>query len=233
MLAQAGLASRRGAEALLAAGRVTVNGRVRLEPGAQADPALDRIAVDGRALPPAALPRYVLLHKPRGYVTSRRDPEGRPVVLDLLPDEMGQLYPVGRLDYDAEGLLLLTNDGELANHLMHPRYEIPRVYEVQVQGHVRGADLPRWLEGVMLTDGPARPRAARILSRGGRKTWLAVTFVEGRYREVKRYCKALGHPVVRLRRVEFGPLRLGGLPLGRCRLLTAAELDRLKRLRGP
>jgi 23S rRNA pseudouridine2605 synthase len=206
---------------------------VRLEPGAQADPEHDRIAVDGRPLPPAASLSYVLLHKPRGYVTSRRDPEGRPVVVDLLPPERARLYPVGRLDYDAEGLLLLTNDGELANHLLHPRYEIPRVYEVEVEGHVRAAELERWLTGVMLDDGPAVPRAARILRRGARTTWLALTFAEGRYREVKRYCKALGHPVVRLRRVQFGPLRLGSLPLGQSRPLTAAELERLKSLRGP
>ena len=206
---------------------------MRLEPGAQADPERDAIAVDGTSLPAAASLCYMLLHKPRGYVSSRRDPEGRPVVLDLLPASSARLYPVGRLDYDAEGLLLLTNDGELANRLLHPRYEIPRVYEVEVEGHVRGADLPRWLAGVRLDDGPAVPRAARILRRGAISTWLALTFAEGRYREVKRYCKALGHPVVRLRRVEFGPLRLGSLPPGRSRPLTAAELHRLKSLHGP
>src|SRR5262249_15321867 len=130
ILARAGLTSRRGAEALLAAGRVTVNGLARLEPGAQADPERDPIAVDRRPLPSEAPARYALLHKPRGYVSSRRDPEGRPVVVDLLPQELGRLYPVGRLDYDAEGLILLTNDGELANRLLHPRYEIARVYEV-------------------------------------------------------------------------------------------------------
>jgi 23S rRNA pseudouridine2605 synthase len=206
---------------------------VRLEPGAQADPERDAIVVDGAPLPPRAPLRYVLLNKPRGYVTSRRDPEGRPVVLDLLAAEMASLYPVGRLDYDAEGLVLLTNDGQLANRLLHPRYEIPRVYEVEVEGHVRGVDLPRWRRGVRLDDGPAVPRAVRILRRGAISTWLVLTFVEGRYREVKRYGKALGHPVIRLRRVEFGPLRLGGLPAGRSRPLTGAELRALKSLRGP
>lgn len=203
---------------------------MRREPGAQADPERDAIVVDGRPLPPAASLRYVVLHKPRGYVTSRHDPEGRPVVLDLVPAEMGRVYPVGRLDYDAEGLLLLTNDGELANRLLHPRYEIPRVYEVEVEGQVREGDLPRWRRGVRLEDGPAVPRAVRVLRRSVHRTWLAVTFAEGRYREVKRYCKAMGHPVARLRRVEFGPLRLGRLSPGQSRPLTDVELERLKSL---
>src|SRR6185503_16925407 len=136
ILAQAGIASRRAAEELLAEGRVTVNGRVRLEPGAQADPDQDRITVDGRPLPGRAPLQYLVLHKLRGYVTTRADPAGRPVVLDLLPSAARIVYPVGRLDIDAEGLLLLTNDGELANRLLHPRYEIPRVYEVEVRGRV-------------------------------------------------------------------------------------------------
>jgi 23S rRNA pseudouridine2605 synthase len=204
---------------------------VRREPGAQADPERDRIVVDGRPLASAAAHQYVLLHKPRGYVSSRRDPEGRPVVLDLLPGEMRHLYPVGRLDYDAEGLLLLTNDGGLANHLLHPRYEVPRVYEVEVNGRVAPEDLPRWQRGATLPDGPAVPRAVSILRRGPRGTWLRVTFAEGRYREVKRYCKAMGHVVRQLRRIEFGPLRLGSLAPARWRVLTATELDRLKSLR--
>ncbi|HET7876262.1 MAG TPA: pseudouridine synthase [Methylomirabilota bacterium] len=188
--------------------------------------------MDGVPLPDATPHRYVLVHKPRGYVTSRRDPEGRAVVMDLLPRALGPLFPVGRLDYDAEGLLLLTNDGELANRLLHPRYEIARVYEVEVERPVRPADLSRWRRGVNLVDGPAVPAGVRILRRGPRSTWLALTFREGRYREVKRYCRALGHPVRRLRRVAFGPLRLGDLPVGQCRELTPAELARLNDLRG-
>ena len=175
--------------------------------------------------------RYILLHKPRGYVSSRRDPEGRLVVLDLLPAALGKLYPVGRLDYDAEGLLLLTNDGALANRLLHPRYEIPRVYEVEVGGRVADADLGRWRAGAMLPDGPAVPRGVALLRSGERSTWLKVTFAEGRYREVKRYCKAMGHPVQQLRRVAFGPIRLGNLPRGHHRALTTMEVERLKSLR--
>jgi len=171
-----------------------------------------------------------VLHKPRGYVTTRRDPTGRPVVLDLLPPHARSLYPVGRLDLDAEGLLLLTNDGELAHRLLHPRYELPRVYEVEVEGRVREADLPRWRAGAVLVDGPAVPNAVRWLGAGPRTSRLALTFTEGRYREVKRYAKALGHPVLRLRRVAFGPLRLGSLAMGAARSLTAAEVSHLKSL---
>ena len=152
-------------------------------------------------------------------------------MVDLLPEGTARLFPVGRLDYDAEGLLLLTNDGELGNRLLHPRYEIPRVYEAEVEGHVGPRELAGWRRGVMLPDGPAVPREARILRRGASSTWLALTFAEGRYREVKRYCQALGHPVRRLRRVRFGPLRLGTLPVGRSRPLTPEELARLNRLR--
>lgn len=231
ILAQSGLTSRRGAEAVLAAGRVTVNGRPRGDPGAQADPVVDIIAVDGRRLPTPRPRVYVLLHKPKGYLSSRTDPEGRPVVLDLLPGGADRLYPVGRLDGDVEGLLLLTNDGELANRLLHPRYDVPRVYHAEVERRVRPADLARWRKGVVLADGPAVPKAVQILRPGAGTTWLSLTFGEGRNREVKRYCQALGHPVRRLRRVQFGPLKLGGLPVGRSRPLTAGEVEQLKRLR--
>lgn len=210
-----------------------MNGVVRLEPGAQADPATDVITFDGRPVGARDATTYLLLHKPPGYVTSLKDPEGRPVVVDLLPAGTPRLFPVGRLDYDAEGLLLLTNDGDLANRLLHPRYEIPRVYEVEVEGRVAPPDLARWRRGVSLPDGPAVPSAVRLLRSGGRTTWLEVTFREGRYREVKRYCTALGHPVVRLRRIQFGPLRLSSLPVGRTRPLTARELVDLENLRRP
>ena len=155
------------------------------------------------------------------------------MVLDLLPPGAAAVvYPVGRLDFDAEGLLLLTNDGELANRLLHPRYEIPRVYEVEVEGHVAEADLSRWRRGVTLDDGPAVPWAVTRLAARPGGSRLRVTFAEGRYREVKRYCKALGHPVRRLKRVQFGPLRLGGLAPGAHRTLTRGELAALNDLRG-
>jgi 23S rRNA pseudouridine2605 synthase len=204
---------------------------VRREPGAQADPAVDRIAVDGQPVRSPEPHAYVLLHKPRGYVTSLSDPEGRLVVTDLLPPGSPRLFPVGRLDYDTEGLLLLTNDGELTNRLLHPRYAIERVYEAEVEGRVTEADLPRWRRGAQLTDGPAVPTGVRRLRGSTRTTWLAIALAEGRNREVRRYCQALGHRVVRLRRVQLGPLRLGRLAPGKSRALTAAELAFLNRLR--
>src|SRR5262245_52211623 len=206
ILAQAGLASRRGAEALLVAGRVTVNGRVQGEPGAQADPEHDIIALDGRPLPGAETLTYIVVHKPRGYLSTRRDPAGRPVVLDLVPGARERLFPVGRLDRDAEGLVLLTNDGELANRLLHPRYEVPRVYEAEVEGRLAPGELARWRRGVLLADGPARPSGVEILARRHETTRIRLVFREGRKHEVKRYCEALGHPVRRLVRVAFGPL---------------------------
>ncbi|MBI4562707.1 MAG: rRNA pseudouridine synthase [Candidatus Rokubacteria bacterium] len=232
ILAEAGLASRRGSERLIAEGRVTINGRVVTAPGTTADPPRHRIMVDGKPLPSPEPKRYVLLHKPRGYVTSRVDPQGRPVVLDLARAERARLFPVGRLDFDCEGLLLLTNDGELANRLLHPRFGIPRVYEALVEGCVSQEEVGRFRQGVVLEDGVAKPKDVRLLRRTRETTWLGLTFTEGRYRQVKRFCAALGHRVVRLRRVQFGPLRLGRLPVGALRPLTAAELRRLRALGG-
>lgn len=227
ILAEAGLASRRGSERLIADGRVAVNGQTITAQGTTADPARDRITVDGRPVGAAEPKRYVLLNKPRGYITSRVDPRSRPVVLDLLAGARARLFPVGRLDFDAEGLLLLTNDGDLAQRLLHPRFGLRRVYEVEVEGHVGAADLQHWERGAVLADGPARPDEVRLLRRTRETTWLRLTFTEGRYREVKRYCQALGHRVRRLRRVQFGPLKLGRLAPGRARPLTSAELARL------
>lgn len=230
ILAQAGLASRRAAETLLATGRVSVNGSVCREPGAQADPEHDIVALDGRPLPRREPLEYVLIHKPRGYLSSRRDPEGRVVVLDLVPGARARLFPVGRLDRDAEGLVLLTNDGDLANRLLHPRYQVPRVYEVEVEGRIHPGDLARWRRGAALADGPAVPAGVDVLARRPRTTVLRVVFREGRKHEVKRYCEALGHPVRRLVRTEFGPLRLGDLRPGRHRPLSGRELAALRSL---
>lgn len=228
ILAEAGLASRRGSERLITEGRVTVNGQVVTAPGTTADPARDRIHVDGKPLPPPQPKRYLLLHKPRGYVTTRHDPQGRPVVLSLVREARARLFPVGRLDFDAEGLLLLTNDGELANRLLHPRFGVPRVYEVEVAGRISPEELGRFRHGVVLEDGVAKPRDARLLRRMRTTTWLRLTFTEGRYREVKRFCAALGHRVVRLRRTQFGPLRLGLLAPGAVRPLSSAEVRHLR-----
>ncbi|HET7342417.1 MAG TPA: pseudouridine synthase [Methylomirabilota bacterium] len=229
ILAQAGLSSRRGADALVLGGRVAVNGAVVREPGTLADPALDRIAVDGRPLPAAEPLQYLLLHKPAGVVSTVRDPQGRPTVTGLLPAAVRErVYPVGRLDADVEGVLLLTNDGALTHRLLHPRYALPRVYEAEVSGRVEAADLARWRRGVTLDDGRAMPLAVARLRGGAAASLLRLTFTEGRKHEVKRYCEALGHRVRRLRRVAFGPITLGSLASGACRPLTPRELSALR-----
>jgi len=228
LLAEAGVASRRAAERLIVEGRVHVNGVPVVELGAHADPAQDRIEVDGRPLPRAGPKRYVLLHKPRGYLTTREDPRGRPRVFDLLPELGVRFHSVGRLDYDAEGLLLLTNDGDLTFRLTHPRHGVRRVYQVLVSGRLGPDTLPALQRGVVLDDGPARVDRARVLgdAPAGRH-WVELQLSEGRYREVKRLCRAVGLLVERLRRVSFGSLELGDLAEGQWRELGAAEVARL------
>jgi 23S rRNA pseudouridine2605 synthase len=229
LLAEAGIASRRGAERLIEEGRVSVNGVPVVELGARADPERDRIAVDGREIRRPEPKRYVVLHKPPGYLTTREDPRGRPRVFDLLTDLGLRLHSVGRLDYDAEGLLLLTNDGDLTYRLTHPRYGVPRTYHVLVAGQVAERALARLRRGVLLEDGPARPDEARRLDRPkAGHTWLAVTLREGRYREVKRLCRAVDLRLVRLVRVAYGPLRLGRLLPGGWRNVLPRELAALQ-----
>jgi pseudouridine synthase len=227
ILAQAGLTSRRGADLLVLEGRVAVNGVVVREPGTLADLDVDDVRLDGRRVGAPEPPQYLLLHKPAGYVTSRHDPEGRAVVTDLVPSA-ARLYPVGRLDVDVEGALLLTNDGALTHRLLHPRYRIPRVYEADVKGAVTRDSLRRWRTGARLDDGPAVPLAVELLRSRKQESRLRLTFTEGRKHEVKRYCETLGHPVTRLRRIAFGPITLGNLPVGAARFLTRKELAALR-----
>jgi pseudouridine synthase len=229
ILARAGLTSRRGADQAVLEGRVAVNGVVIREPGTLADPAADRVTVDGRPVPPPESSQYLLVNKPAGVVTTVRDPHGRRVVTDLLPPSVRErVYPVGRLDADVEGLLLLTNDGPLTHRLLHPRYGLPRLYEAEVTGRVSEADVPRWRRGITLDDGPAVPLTVELVRSATASSTVRLAFTEGRKHEVKRYCDALGHRVQRLRRIAFGPLRLGGLPLGSCRALTPRELAALR-----
>lgn len=228
ILARAGLTSRRGADRLVAEGRVVINGRVVTTPGVLVDPGVDRVEVDGRPLPASEPREYFVVYKPRGYVTTRSDPRGRPVVTDLVRRARARLYPVGRLDFDVEGVLLLTNDGSLTHRLLHPRYALPRVYEAVVEGRVAERDLPGWRAGVELHDGFARPTAVEIVRHVVGGTLVGLTFTEGRKHEVKRYCEALGHPVRDLRRVAFGPITLGDLRPGQARPLTDRELGRLR-----
>jgi len=233
LLASAGVASRRGAEQLLRAGRVAVNGEVaRL--GQSADPRHDVVTLDGVPLDRQPF-GYWVLHKPAGVISTVRDPQGRRTVLDLLP-EAGRalrLFPVGRLDRDTEGLVLLTNDGALAQVLLHPSHGTEREYRVSVQGRISAQALQRLASGVELDDGltaPARTGRARFDAASGRSRF-GLTLVEGRKRQIRRALEALGHPVVRLVRVRMGPLALGRLAPGAARELSPAERRALLRLR--
>lgn len=222
-LARAGVASRRKAEALIVAGRVRVNGEPVTTLGTSVDPGRDTVEVDGRRVT-LAEPVWIALHKPRGYVTARHDPRGRPTVYDLLPPGMRTLFHVGRLDYDSEGLLLLTNEGDVAHRLLHPRFGAERVYDVVVEGEVGDDALAALRSGVPLEDGPARVHAARRLrapSPGA--SAVRVTMREGRKREVRRLFEAVGFPVRRLVRRRYGPVSLGRLRPGEWRRLTPAE----------
>ena len=228
-LARCGVASRRAAEEMIRAGRVKVNGVVVDTLGAKVDPEKDVVRVDGRQVrPPSAAAVTLMLHKPSGYVSSTRDPLGRRVVTELVGGKWGRLYPVGRLDYDATGLLLLTNDGQLAHRLMHPRYQVPRTYRVTVAGEVSRDSLGRLAAGVEL-DGRQVAAAVQMVKKEPEKTVLELTVWEGRYHLVKRLLAALGHPVLKLKRLAFGPLHLARLPRGAYRVLEAGELAALRR----
>ena len=233
ILADAGVASRRGAEALLAAGRVAVNGAVVIEPGAQADPARDTITVDGRPLPAASTrPAYIMLNKPTGTVTTASDPQGRPTALALV-DRPERLFYVGRLDRDTEGLLLLTNDGEWANRVAHPSGGVAKEYEALVDGVPDEAALQRMEEGVELPDGHiAHGRATMIEVLDGQAR-VSLTLHEGHKRQARLMFGALGYPVRRLVRVREGGLDLGDLPAGTWRELTAAEVAAVTRPQRP
>ena len=227
VLARAGFASRRGAEGLMQEGRVTVNGAVVREPGTKADPARDDIRVDGIRVKAPGEPVYILLNKPRGVVTTRRDPSGRPTVMDLVPGVSG-LFPVGRLDLTTEGLILLTNDGAFAERVSHPRYEVPRVYHAKVRGLPDSRTLDRLRHGVRVKGHVLVADGARLVE-VDRNAWVEITLHEGKQHEVKRLLEAVGHPVSKLRRVAFGPVTLRGLEPGQFRVLKPAEVKGLLR----
>ncbi len=227
LLARAGLASRRGAEALIVSGRVRVNGRTATVLGTRVRPDRDEVRVDGVRVRPDPI-RWAMLNKPTGFLTTRRDDRGRATVYDLLPASLGSLMHVGRLDRATEGLLLFTNDGELAHRLAHPSGEVEREYRAWVAGTPSSRALRRLVSGARLEDGFARAVRARVLERGPRGGLLELVLAEGRKREVRRLCRAVGHPVRRLERVRFGPVALTGLARGAWRELTAAEAAALE-----
>jgi 23S rRNA pseudouridine2605 synthase len=232
LLSTAGVASRRAAETLILEGRVMVNGHVVMTLGTRADPSKDDIRVDGRRLRFDVRLRYIVLNKPKGYVTTRHDPEGRHTVMELVESVREYIYPVGRLDYETDGLLLMTSDGDLAAQLTHPSHEVERVYEAIVLGAPSDEALEKLRRGVYL-DG--RRTAPAIVRRGGTSgkgqkqlTKLTITLHEGRNRQVRRMCATVGHSVRRLTRVRMGPITLGELRPGQWRDLTPRELDKLK-----
>ena len=222
VLAHAGVASRRAAEELIQGGRVTVNGEVVRTLGARVDPTRDHLAVDGRRVAAEKDHAYYLLHKPVGYVSTARDERGRPTVVDLVRTRR-RLYPVGRLDVDSEGLLLLTDDGSLAERLTHPRYGVEKEYHVLVRGEPTPDSLGRLRQGIELEEGRTAPAGVRVLEQAEGYTWLSVVLRQGWKRQVRRMLMAIGHPVQRLIRVRIGALHLGDLPPARGRWLPEAE----------
>jgi 23S rRNA pseudouridine2605 synthase len=228
-LAHAGVASRRSAEALIASGRVSVEGQPVTDPARDVDEH-SRVALDGRPLAGPEPRVLYAVHKPVGVLSTARDDRGRPTVLDLVPGGGLRLYPVGRLDLDSSGLMLLTNDGQLANRLTHPRFEVPKTYRVKLAGPPIGQQaLDALRRGVKLEDGPTAPARVRRIGRVG-SNLIELTIREGRNRQVRRMCEAVGHPVVALARTRFGPLRLDGLAPGAHRRLSGAEVERLRAL---
>ena len=229
-LSHNGVASRRKAEELIRSGRVTVNGRRTTDPAAEVEGRVD-VRVSGRPVF-AQEPLTILMHKPAGTVATTRDPEGRKTVLDLLSrhERTTRLFPVGRLDYHTQGVLLLTNDGDLMQHLLHPSHRVERVYHAKLSGRLRPDELQRLRQGVRLDDGPARADRARILADTGKHTWVEIVLHVGRNRLVHRMAEALGHRVLKLARVRFAGLSVDEIPPGRWRPLSRREVLRLRQV---
>lgn len=229
-LAHAGVASRRTCEELISAGKVRVNGEVVREMGVKIDPEKDRVEVNGQTVGEKEDKIYLMLNKPKGYVTTLRDPQGRPKVVDLVKDTGRRVYPVGRLDFDTEGLLLLTNDGELTFALTHPRHEIGKTYIAVVKGIPDKDKLKRFQKGLRLADGMTAPAKVRVMKKKGANAVLEITIFEGRNRQIRRMCETIGHPVLELKRISMGFLELGNLAEGKYRQLTEKEIRKLKEI---
>lgn len=226
VLANAGVASRRACEILIAEGRVEVNGRPVLEPGTRVDPERDTIRVDGSRIPPPRRHVYIVLNKPRGVISTMDDPEGRETLTDYVPSKP-RLFHVGRLDTDTEGLLILTNDGDFTHRMTHPKFEVQKTYLVEVEGFTDNKTLKTLEKGLRLDDGPIKPDKVKLVSRTDTKSLLQITLHSGRNRIVRRMMDSIGHPVRRLSRISIGPVKLGQLQVGQTRELTSAELGAL------
>ena len=227
-LAHAGVGSRRHCDDLIAQGRVRIDGAVVRELGSRVAPEHQEVVVDGQAIQPERLV-YWLVNKPRGYLCTNHDPAGRPRALDLVPHVLQRGYTVGRLDEDSEGLLLMTNDGDLAQQLMHPRFGVEKTYEVLVAGSPTPADLRQLTTGVYLAEGRVKAKFVKRFKRQGDSTWLKIVLAEGKNREIRRMLAKLNHKVMRLRRVAIGPVRLDRLPKGKSRKLALPEIEALKK----
>jgi 23S rRNA pseudouridine2605 synthase len=230
VIADSGLASRRKAEELIAQGRVTVNGQVVCELGTRVDPEKDHVKVDGRHLKPPPPQTFVMLNKPKNIVCTMSDPGGRGSIADLLPGVRVRVFPVGRLDFDSEGLMLLTNDGEIAQLLLHPRHHVPKTYLIKVKGMLAPEHIEALENGVTLDDGRTGPAIVKKVGKATENSWLEITIFEGRKHQVKRMLDAVHHPVLKLKRVKFGPLSLGDLPTGHYRYLTDREANAVREL---
>ena len=229
-LAMCGVSSRRNAEKMILSGKVTVNGHTVTEMGVQVDETKDQIAVEGKPVYPEAEKHYLAYNKPIGEVTTVSDPEGRATVMDKFRAYPVRLFPVGRLDYDSEGLLLLTNDGDLMNHLLHPSHEVSKVYLVKASNRVTEEEIRILRNGVMIDGKLTSPAEVRLIRYEAFDTVLLVSIHEGRNRQVRKMLEAVHHQVVHLKRVGFGPIQLKDLPLGQWRRLTPAEVEKLKQL---
>ncbi len=232
VLAQMGIASRRKAEEIIEEGRVTVNGQIATI-GMKADPEKDHIKLDGKLLTRMEAKVYLMLNKPAGVVTSLSDPEGRPTVVSYLRGIRQRIYPVGRLDYDSEGLLLFTNDGDFAQAILHPARKVPKTYVVKVKGMIGDEQIERLRKGVRLEDGMTAPAWVKRIREAENNSWVEITIHEGRNRQVRRMMEAVGHPVLRLKRVSVNGLRLGELMPGELRSLTPTEIETVMREAGP
>ena len=228
IIAMAGISSRRRADELISQGLVTVNGHKQTELGAKAVWGIDAIEVDGHPMPGPPKRAYVMLNKPFGYVSTLRDPEGRPIIRDLIKDIKERIYPIGRLDFDSQGLLILTNDGELSYSLMHPKFRIPRTYKVIVDGSLSDASVQQLKRGILLDDGLTSPAQVKIIDRQQGKSVVRITIFEGRSREVRRMFGTVGHKTLKLIRTGYGTLTLGSLRVGKYRHLKSVEVKTLR-----